>query len=267
MPSIDIKNNISFYRSNISSSRCYQNILSSSDVEWLIDFMFKETGVYRLGSSGNMFFSENFEKIIIKFFDKFNEMIDLSEIVKVGGNFFLTPHQYGFHTDMPEKGDHHFVEGDVAFCTILIPLFHLPQKAKCHFMLFNERILSHGTTLDRGPSKSDTHYNSISNYDEIENLYNESGLEIKYEDKDFDNDLFEKYNMGATSPKERFNGFSIESVYDWTPGDAMVFDTTQLHCSNLGLKKELFKNKAGLRMSFYKNLKNKRDPIDWEKLK
>jgi len=257
---------ISEHCKHFSPSVDHKNVFRKEDLDWLIEFMFRSTENWRLGVTGNLFFSGNFKKIIKKYWDIFDGFVDLSSVVSVKGNFFHTPHQYGFHTDMPEEIDESFVLGDAAYKSILIPLYMLPMDSLCHLLLFNERLLSYGTTLDKGPTKSKTHYNSYSDYEGIDFIFDTNGDRHKYSHREFDKDVFDKYNLGSTSPPSRFEGFSVESVFDWKPGNAIVFDTTQLHCSNLGLDGKYFRSKAGLRISLFRNYLGNRDPIKWDRV-
>jgi hypothetical protein len=264
---LNIDLNIDHYLKSFSKSECHKNIFSEEECEKLIRFMFKGTSKRRLGNSGNIFFSGNFDFIISTFYEKLKNLVDLDDVVALRGNFFITPHQYGFHSDMPEEEDLGFCSGDYAYKSILIPLFLRPVDSDCHLVTFNERLIDYGTTLDNGPSKSESHYNSIEDYHHLKNLYDISGKQIDYKEYRFDDEVFNQLDLGRTSPIERFSGFSVENIFPWCPGDVIVFDTAQLHCSNLGINKKRFKNKCALRISLIKNSLNERDPIDWKKIK
>ncbi len=179
----------------------------------------------------------------------------------------MTPHQYGFHTDMPEGEDLSYKSGDVAFKSILIPLFKKPEKSQCHIFFFKERLMSFGTTLDKGPTKSVSLEDSYSSYEEIDFIYNIDGERTTYQHSEFNKEIYHDYNMSATSLIERYEGFNIEEVIQWDPGSMIIFNTAQRHCSNKGLNSNrYFKMKAGLRISFFTNDENQRKPINWSEV-
>ncbi len=250
-----------------SKAEFWPDVFSPEDLDELSHFMFKSTLNWRVSDTGNLFFSGDFPKIIVRFYKQLEKLVDLTELTGIRGNFYHTPHQYGFHTDMPEKEDFSFLPGDVAYKSLLIPLYKLPRDSKCHMLFFKERLLDHGATLDRGKSKSLTHYKSYDQYEDIECLYNEKREHITYKDEPFDEDVFKKYNLGHSFDKERFSGFHLESAFEWVPGSVMVFDTTQLHCSNKGLEGQLFNAKAGLRISLWKNYLGNRYLVNFDKHK
>jgi hypothetical protein len=255
--------NVKEHTKYFSSAECHRNLFDSADVDFLTSSMFRNTLKWRLGESGNIFFSGNFKSMIRALYPKFDKVIDLSKVTGIKGNFFITPHQYGFHTDMPEDTDSTLLSGDVAYKSILIPLFKLPETSKCHIFYFNERLLCGGVTLDKGPTKSHTHYKSFSSYEDIDCIYDLTLKKRGFKEMPFDQEVFDTYNLGSTSPIERYSGFSIENVFDWESGDCHVFDTTQLHCSNEGLAKKMFKNKAGLRISLFTNFLGQNQPVEW----
>lgn len=243
------------------------NLFDDNDIKWMTEFMFRHTKNWRLGGAGNIFYSGNLDKVVKKFYKQISKHVNLDIVTNVRGNYFLTPHQYGFHTDMPERTDKTYKTGDVAFKSILIPLFKKPEECRCHIFFFKERLISYGTTLDKGPTKSHSFYDSYSSYQDIDFIYDVKGQRRDYQHSNFNQDIYDDYNMSATSLIERYEGFNIEKVLNWEPGSMIVFDTSQLHCSNRGLKgMKSFKIKAGLRISFFTNDENQRKTVDWSKV-
>jgi hypothetical protein len=56
-------------------------------------------------------------------------------------------------------------------------------------------------------------------------------------DAKFDPDIHQKYLSHI--PIENLHGLTVESIAEWNPGDAIVFDRTQLHCAASGHNRKI----------------------------
>jgi len=55
-----------------------------------------------------------------------------------------------------------------------------------------------------------------------------------YSDKPFDRSDHEKYLKHEDI--DNLKGMEIELVYKWNPGDLLIFDRTNLHCSSCNIQ-------------------------------
>ena len=244
------------YKNYMLPSKQYNNVLDKTQLDQLVDFMFKKTDNWRTSPTGNLFFSGNLDKLgedyIVPWLgDIIKDTIDFNEVYQIKGNFFHTPHQYGVHTDMPEPNNG-YNHNRITYRSILIPLYILPST-KSHITFYDQRVLDTGCTLDHGPHQSTTHYRSFNDYSKIDHVYTLEG-KTKISDKPMTEEEYKRnFLHWAPTTIERYTGLSVENTFEWTPGSVITFDTAQIHSSNCG--ETPFKTKAGLRLSLFKYIK------------
>jgi hypothetical protein len=178
--------------------------------------------------------SERIEKhhgVVNYKFDKklFNWILnDLNISGKItGGNFFETPNPFHIHTDTGKKSE----LGELTpKYNIVIPL---TEEADHNTVIFDQQWhgdASHfmiGSIYKYWP---DPVYNlRKTNYDGVENL-----TVLPFNEDDYINYL-------AHLPYETVQGLSVKQVVPWKVGEALIFDSSLLHCGSYfkGIKKGL----------------------------
>jgi len=94
--------------------------------------------------------------------------------------------------------DNHWYKDAAKFTRSADPFEHIKDKPE-QFVTKDQRI---------------TDYSEISNYN----------------DTPFDRQFYEQYLTHV--PYENLHGLTVDSIVPWVPGDAIVFDRTQLHCAS-----------------------------------
>jgi hypothetical protein len=236
---------------HFSPAEIHKGIFNQNVLTDLIYFMWNKTTWWQLSQSGNLFRSGNFDELVNRLERKLKPYIDLEIMSGAEGNFFHTPHGYGLHTDMPERGE--WVDHYTPYKSVLIPLYKLPEASECNIAYFTHRIADVGCALVRGDHAT-THYDHYTDYYNIKNVYTVDGKKSIIDDEEkFNKEDFNKYGFGSeqTSSK-RYGGLTIETATSWEPGDLHVFDTAQIHGSTRGS----YVTKGGLRISFMRTLIN-----------
>lgn len=178
--------------------------------------------------------SEKVEKLhgVVNYkFDKkeFNWLLqDLNISGKItGGNFFETPNPFHIHTDTGKKEE---LVGLIPKFNIVIPL---TENEDHNTVIFNQHWYGDASHFMVGSIYKywpDPVYNlRKNNYQDVEGL----------SDTDIDFDVYKKYLKHL--PYETVQGLSIKEIVPWNIGEALVFDSTLLHCGSYfnGFKKGL----------------------------
>ncbi len=234
---------------HFSPVEIHKDIFNQSELTELINFMWNKTTRWQLSQSGLLYRSGNFVELVDRLERKLESHIDLEIMTSVQGNFFHTPHSYGLHTDMPERGE--WQDNCTPYKSVLIPLYKLPETSECNIAYFTHRIADVGCNLIKGDSVT-SHYDNYTDYYNIKNIYTVDGKKTIIDDEEkFNQQVFDKFGFsGDNDSPKRYSGLTVETATKWEPGDLHVFDTAQIHTSTRGS----YVTKGGLRISFMRTL-------------
>jgi len=228
-----------------SEAKCHYNVFSSEELVELTDYMFNKTNQWQLGNTAGLLqLLGNFDKLFELVKEKIRPYIDVDMATNVEGNFFHTSQQYGIHTDTPERGA--WQKDHTPYKSVIIPLYLLPDTSKCGIVFYDQRVADVGVTLDKG-SETISHYDSITDYSTLDNVYTGNGNKTIIGDEPFPQKLMDEYGL---KNKNRHRGLTVEHHFDWVPGSLIVFDTAQVHESTPGN----FITKGALRISLMRTL-------------
>ena len=259
-------------RRHSSEAKCLDNMFSDDDLNWVWKNAFTDDSVPRLNKNGTVIVDTDMTKIYDKFKDKILECVgeDAANTCAIGGNYFITPQQYGLHMDaMREKGYRGMLESvplndeQRVFTTwknFILPLWigtNDEEQDGGQIVFFEQRDIGWAKVYNGGNQTPGiaSIYEIVTDYTNIQ-FYDRNGAAIPREKnaEPFDKDFHSKY---LNTPYRRVQGLSAENVFDWVPGTPMVFDAVQLHATNEGSKdknKKMWNSKMGLLMMFYKEL-------------
>lgn len=149
--------------------------------------------------------------------DHFNEDVVFYSDVEnqpwsVGDQMFITNNPFGLHTDSVTH-----IPGYRPYKDIVIPIW---MENSNTYVTFNQRYRGRATHFMRG-----RHINNFSPYSNTFRMkpYEEYGVEgVDYRGCELD-------SMPARVPVSVYQGLTVEHVFDWIPGNAIVQDTSVLH--------------------------------------
>jgi hypothetical protein len=150
------------------------------------------------------------------------------------GDFEVTSSFY-FHTDYPHviHNDDTFELPEGVYKGVTLPLKIYGEYKDYPKLCFFDQFYFHGPAkFFKGSKDIPTYYNEqIYDYANLNGLVSET----------FDNELYRKY---FTHMQYRWlDGLSINSIFDWKPGSAIIFDSVRLHCASdfrkLGIRSKL----------------------------
>ncbi len=145
----------------------------------------------------------------------------LGSIYRHGGSFFETPEPFHVHTDSGKLED--MEGGFFPFKNILIPLVSSSSHSPLYTVFFNQRNLGQASHFWKGFEfhNKRPHYNfKVTDYGRLLNLRKSQFSREEHQE-----------HLGHL-PISCLQGLSIETTLQWTRGDAIVFDCSQLHASN-----------------------------------
>jgi len=255
-------------RRHSSKAGCFKNVWEEKELEWLWKNAFTaDYNVPRLNRNGTVIIDVDMSKIYQRYRSKFDEALGpLAEKTPViGGNYFITPQQYGLHQDaMREKGYKNMLEHVplnslqrkyTTWKNIITPLWvgsHLDELDGGQIVFFEQRDIGWAKVYNGGAETKNiaSIYEIVTDYSHLQ-FYNRDGDLMPRSNEPFDKDFYNKY---MNTPYKRLQGLTPESVFDWTPGSPCVFDAVQLHATNEGTKtsehKKTWNSKMGLLMTF-----------------
>ena len=213
-----------------SSPRVCSNRLSENDIQWLLDKeqRLKETHFKQKQSNvKNVNVDEELWEFVL---EKVKDELPLP-LHKTGGNYFRTITPFVVHTDTPHEKDM------VPYKNILIPL--TTDSENCYTIMMTQRhygVGAHFIKSDRYKNFTPDKNIKITDYTHLEH----------YTGKDFDKNLYEQYLTHM--PYDNLHGLTFETAIGWKVGNIIIFDATQLHCSNN------FKSKEKHALSLFTNL-------------
>lgn len=195
----------------IMPPKLHRNALTTDDINWILN---KETELkkdYAIQKQANV---KNVN-VDNELWDFILTKVDLELANKTGGNYFKTKTPFVIHTDTPHE------KNIVPFKNVLIPL--TTGGGNCYTVFLKQRHFGVGAHFLRSKKYKDFTPDKnikITNYEHLE----------YYTGKDFDKDIYEQYLTHM--PYDNLYGLSFETAIEWKVGDIMIFDATQLHCSN-----------------------------------
>ena len=259
-------------RRHSSEAKCFDNIFSEDDLDWVWKNAFTDDSVPRLNKNGTVIVDTDMTKIYDKFKDKILECVgeDAANTCAIGGNYFITPQQYGLHMDaMREKGYRGMLETVplnheqrvyTTWKNFILPLWigtNDEEQDGGQIVFFEQRDIGWAKVYNGGNQTPGiaSIYEIVTDYTDIQ-FYDRNGAAIPREKnaEPFDKEFHSRY---LNTPYRRVQGLTAENVFDWVPGTPMVFDAVQLHATNEGSKdknKKMWNSKMGLLMMFYKEL-------------
>jgi hypothetical protein len=236
---------------NFQPSRLLENVLTQQQIDQLVLYQFQKSDRVRWTDTSN-----NIQPIcnISNLFTEFdwiqplfeNELGEFS--TAHSGNYFITTQLHDAHADLLTETETHedWAQDLLPYKSCVIPLL-ISNNSRAHTAFFNQRHIGHSITLDRT-------YQS----EQEKSLY-----EISREYPDF-------YLLdGSISPcsvytpdgdyifphivDENMNDLTIEAVYEFKPGNIMIFDACQIHASCVMRSRPNFHwLKNGINIQFYK---------------
>lgn len=253
---------------NFQKAAVYNNMFDEEELKWLYGFAFSRCHQVRHNDNGTMFISGNLETIYKKFATKINAVIPGAENSPVvGGNFFITPSQYGLHNDSTRESDwtntlkqtplDHPQRKYVPWRNVIIPIYTCLPGVESHGVFFNQRhvdfahVYHHGKRPDQ---KVATTYPIVTNHQDIDFHLRDGSLQSKPSNLlEYDTKHFEEYLY--YTPKRRLTGLTPELTCSWQVGCPIVFDAVQLHATNKGFKDKEWTTKMGLLLTFLREIK------------
>ena len=216
------------------------------ELSWLYAFAFGCCHNVRHNANGTIFISGNHDFIVTKFLDKLEGILPgCSQSPQIGGNFFITPTQYGLHNDSTRRTDWENslsgVPEDSEFRrftpwrNIIIPLWIAYPQVVSHGVWFEQRHLDFAHVYNHGKKIATpattypivTDHSTIDFYNQVGELISKEKNLIKYDKEHHSNYLWH-------TPRERLTGLTPESTIEWEPGKPIIFDAVQLHATNPG---------------------------------
>jgi hypothetical protein len=245
---------------------------NEEELSWLYAFAFGCCHNVRHNANGTMFVSGHLDVIVAKFAEKLERVLPgCTKSPKIGGNFFITPSQYGLHNDSTRRIDweNSMVKAPIDSPTrryvpwrnIIIPLWIARPQIQSHGVWFDQRHIDFAHVYNHGekvPPPATT-YPVVTDHSTID-FYNQKGELFTKEqnEKAYDGAHHGKYLFHT--PRVRLTGLTPETTLEWMPGKPIVFDAVQLHATNLGTnirpsgKQDKWELKMGLLLTFLKEI-------------
>tara|TARA_B110000285_G_scaffold199699_1_gene233025 strand:- start:56 stop:934 length:879 start_codon:yes stop_codon:yes gene_type:complete len=253
---------------NFQKAEVFEEAFTKEEISWMYGYAFSRCDKVRHNDNGTMFISGNLQGIYEKFADRINQMVPGAENSPVvGGNFFITPSQYGLHNDSTRESDwidslektpiDHKGRKYVPWRNIIIPLFTAPSNIESHAVFFDQRhvdfahVYHHGKHPDQTVA---TTYPIVENHAEVNfRLLDGSIQDHSSALEDYNKEHFDEYLY--YTPYRRLTGLSPELTCEWKPRAPIVFDAVQLHATNKGRVDKHWTTKMGLLLTFLREVK------------
>jgi len=237
-----------------SPAKILENVLTDEQVHELLLFQFQNADRIKwTATSSNIQPSIN----IVKMLEKFDWLKDIiaKEIGDFwegqhSGNYFITTQLHDAHADLltEKETDEDWAQGFIPYKSAVIPII-ITARAKAYTAFFNQRHIGHSITLDREfvTSQDDSMYEISRDYPDF---YMGDGSVSTFADIE----KHPKYIFPHIHP-ENNRGLSIENVFEFKPGNIMIFDACQIHASCVTTDRPNFHwLKSGINIQFYKKL-------------
>lgn len=253
---------------NFQKAEVFEEAFTQEEISWMYGYAFSRCNKVRHNENGTMFVSGNIQGVYEKFADRINQMIPGAENSPVvGGNFFITPSQYGLHNDSTRETDWRDTLGKtpynserrkyVPWRNIIIPLFTAPSNIESHMIAFAQRHVDYAHVYHHGKKPEQivaTTYPIVDDYSNIDfhlldgSVQNRSKNLIKYDTDHYDEYLY-------YTPYRRLTGLTPELTCEWKPRAPIAFDAVQLHATNKGRKDDRhWITKMGVLLTFLREI-------------
>jgi hypothetical protein len=260
-----VKQNIS---KNFQKAQVFEEAFTEEEISWMYGYAFSQCGTVRHNDNGTMFISGNLQGVYEKFADRINQMVPGAENSPVvGGNFFITPSQYGLHNDSTRESDWQNslskTPADsasrkyVPWRNIIIPLFTAPSNIESHGVFFDQRHVDFAHVYHHGKKPEQTvatTYPIVENHADVDFCLLDGSIQdketnlVKYNKDHYDEYLY-------YTPYRRLTGLSPELTCEWKPRAPIVFDAVQLHATNKGRQDNHWTTKMGVLLTFLREIK------------
>lgn len=260
-----VQDNIS---KNFQPAQVFDEQFTDEEMLWIYGYAFSHCQTVRHNDNGTMFVSGNLQGVYEKFKDKIDAMIPGAENSPVvGGNYFITPNQYGLHNDSTRESDWvNSLERTprdserrkwVPWRNMIIPIYTAPSGIESHGVFFDQRhidfahVYYHGKDPER---KIATTYPIITDNSNID-FHLVSGRKQTKEENlmEYNKSHWEQYLY--YTPRKRLTGLTPQLTCEWKPKCPIVFDAVQLHATNMGFKGHHWTTKMGLLLTFLREVK------------
>ena len=255
-------------RRHSSKAECVDSLFDEDELEWLWTNSF--TADYnkpRLNRNGTVIVDVDMEIVYNRYKDKFDKVLGpvAEKSPTIGGNYFITPQQYGLHMDaMREKGYNGMLETVplnhpqrkyTTWKNIITPLWigsHLDELDGGQIVFFEQRDIGWAKVYNGGAETKNiaSIYEIVTDYSHLQ-FYDRAGKAMPQSTEPFDKEFHKQY---MNTPYKRLAGLNAESVFDWVPGSPCIFDAVQLHATNEGSlgtePRKKWNSKMGLLMTF-----------------
>lgn len=253
-------------RKNFQKAQIFDEMFSKEEIQWIYGYAFSRCNTVRHNDNGTMFISGNLQGVYEKFADRINQIVPGAENSPVvGGNFFITPSQYGLHNDSTRESDwqkslNKTPKNDsrrkwVPWRNVIIPLFTAPNNIESHGVFFDQRHVDFAHVYNHGMKpgqETATTYPIVKDHNTID-FYLLDGSKQESNSKSYDEEHYQKYLY--YTPYRRLTGLTPELTCEWKPCAPIVFDAVQLHATNKGYKDKQWTTKMGLLLTFLREIK------------
>ena len=146
---------------NFQKAEAHDVMFDSDDLQWLYGFAYSRCHTVRHNDNGTVFISGNLQTIYKKFKDKIDAIIPgAGNSPVVGGNFFVTPSQYGLHNDSTREKDWQDTLKDtpldsnrrrfVPWRNVIIPIYTCLPGIESHGVFFDQRHIDFAHVYHHG---------------------------------------------------------------------------------------------------------------------
>lgn len=245
----------------------FDEMFNDDEIEWIYGYAFSHCQTVRHNDNGTMFISGNLQGVYERFKDRIDTIIPgAGKSPVVGGNYFITPSQYGLHNDSTREGD--WVnslsktprDSDrrrwVPWRNIIIPIYTAPKGISSQGVFFNERHVDFAHVYNHGMKpghETATTYPVVDDHGNVQ-FHGLDGNAIPREKNLVPYDTAHHEQYLYYTPYRRLTGLTPELTCDWTPKKPIVFDAVQLHATNRGSKEVQWNTKMGLLLTFLRNI-------------
>lgn len=259
---LGVRDNIA---NNFQKAELFEEAFTDKEIEWMYGYAFSRCRTVRHNDNGTMFISGNLQGVYEKFADRINQMVPGAENSPVvGGNFFITPSQYGLHNDSTRETDwiksleKTPVDSErrkwVPWRNIIIPLFTAPNKIESHAVFFDQRHVDFAHVYNHGMKpgqETATTYPIVKDHNDIIFHLLDGTIQQDNSNK-YNEEHYEKYLY--YTPYRRLTGLTPELTCEWKPKAPIAFDAVQLHATNKGFKDNHWTIKMGLLLTFLREI-------------
>lgn len=229
---------------NFEPARVAKNLLNKSQIHQLTLYQFQNADNLRWTATSN-----NIQPIfnVTRLFEDIDWMQKLFEN-ELGlfsehhtGNYYITTNLHDIHVDLMTENEtkYDWAKNLLPYKSCVIPL-GISANAQASTAFFKQRHVGYSTTFDTvGQSlQENSMYDIAREYPEFVTLETDTSINDDY--------IFPHVDKENTDPLD------IENVFDFVPGDVMIFDACQLHASCVTKTRPNFTAlKMGINIQFY----------------